>query len=552
VTLALHGKSKNRQWLLVAVALLAIFASIGGGLAVRSSASADGTTPLSNQTSLGGGVSGTRVCDPSGPFYAAGKTDEWHFLINDIKLSDVPNHIHAVFNTGAVEIPLDKTVPPNAGADTKVTAHYTWTQNLSDTLLSATANLAPGTYNNFNLSHAPCGQGEPPQDTLTVTKTANTSFTREHNWSIAKSVDTENHYTHTNLPKVWLYADGSGDETATWTVDVTYDGYDDTAFVIYGDITITNPNDDTVTINSVVDDLGLTGYEDIVLDCEDSEGDIAFPYDLPSLATITCTYSVSFGNTKPAASGTNTATVGWTDSAGAPKSTSDTDGWAFGDPTTEVNKTVNISDISPLFNGGLARNLGSVTAPIGDTFTYTKDFAWADYGADGCGDFTYNNTATIVETEQSASATLLVNVQCYVYETAFAKSGTGTTCFIPTFSRWGWTNPYTVDTVTGNTVTWDLWAAAGQCETSKGTLVGTVTVSTTAGGYVTVTFNVVAPYLLDETHVYVGTTAYPKDKKNKSTVAPGQYTNSTSFANGANVWVIAHAVVGLPDPNFGP
>jgi len=68
-----------------------------------------------------------------------------------------------------------------------------------------------------------------------------------------------------------LYTDGSGDETATWTVDVTYDGYTDSDFVIYGEITISNPNDNAVTIDSVVDDLGLTGYEDIDLACEDED-----------------------------------------------------------------------------------------------------------------------------------------------------------------------------------------------------------------------------------------------------------------------------------------
>jgi hypothetical protein len=92
---------------------------------------------------------------------------------------------------------------------------------------------------------------------------------------------------------------------------------------------------------------------------------------------------------------------------------------------------------------------------------------------------------------------------------------------------------------------------AGQCDTSKGTLVGSVTVVYDDDGYVTVTYNVDAPYLLDETHVYAGYDMFPKDRKGNSTVAPGQYTNNSPF-DGSQVYVIAHAVVGIPDPDFGP
>jgi hypothetical protein len=71
---------------------------------------------------------------------------------------------------------------------------------------------------------------------------------------------------------------------------------------------------------------------------------------------------------------------------------------------------------------------------------------------------------------------------------------------------------------------------------------------------VTVTYNVGSPYLLEETHVYAGTTMFPKVKQGKNTVftvAPGLYTNNGPF-DGSQVYVIAHAVVGIPDPNFGP
>jgi hypothetical protein len=43
----------------------------------------------------------------------------------------------------------------------------------------------------------------------------------------------------------------------------------------------------------------------------------------------------------------------------------------------------------------------------------------------------------------------------------------------------------------------------------------------------------------------------PTQKNGKPTTAPGQYSNNGPFA-GEDVHVIAHAVVGIPDPDFGP
>jgi hypothetical protein len=44
---------------------------------------------------------------------------------------------------------------------------------------------------------------------------------------------------------------------------------------------------------------------------------------------------------------------------------------------------------------------------------------------------------------------------------------------------------------------------------------------------------------------------FPADKRGRPTVAPGQYYNASPF-DGSEVYVIAHAVVGIPDPDFGP
>jgi hypothetical protein len=127
-----------------------------------------------------------------------------------------------------------------------------------------------------------------------------------------------------------------------------------------------------------------------------------------------------------------------------------------------------------------------------------------------------------------------------VCETAFAKAGDGI-CFIPQFSRWGWTN-----LIEGpGTYEWELWAAAGQCDTDNGELAGTVTVVYDGDGNVSVTFNVESPWRLEETHVYAGETMFPqvsRGRRTTSTVAPGQYFNAGPF-DGGPIYVIAHAVV---------
>ena len=355
---------------------------------------------------------------------------------------------------------------------------------------------------------------------LTVSKTAVTAFTREHFWDIDKFVETDFGYELDDVAKIWLFMDGTGDETATWTVDVTYEGFVDKDFNVSGTITIENTGQLDATITSVVDVLGGTQID---VSCP-----VSFDYILPVDETLTCTYSEDVDSKIV---GENVVTVNTTREVGK---YFDAKPIVWGDPEVEINKTVTIID-------SMFGNLGTVTADEGLTRTFDQLFTWAQYGVDGCGSETIVNTATIVETNQSASATLKINIQCPVYDTAYAK-GDAAICFIPTFANWGWTNP-----ITPGSYTWDLWAGAAQCDTSKGTLVGTVTVVYNGDGFVTVTYNVAAPYVLMETHVYAGTTMFPLDN---TTVAPGQYTNDGPFEG--QIYVIAHAVVGMPDPNFGP
>jgi hypothetical protein len=395
-----------------------------------------------------------------------------------------------------------------------------------DGALGGTGLTGPG---DFDISHVTFCYAEPDEE-LTVSKTVVTSFTREHSWDIDKNVETQNEFElDDGTAKVWLYIDGTGDEKATWTVDVTYKGYDDDDFNVSGEITIENTGTLDAVITSVDDVLGGTA-----IDCNCG---VTFPYTLAVGETLTCTYDED-GYFE----GDNVVTV-----TTEMDTYSATEEIVWDDPDPDLYAEVEIIDTNP----GFFEKYGQVFLDAYDyeeddvvNYFYSEDFAWADYGADDCGSFTYDNTATIVETEQSADATLKVNVQCFVYDTAYAK-GDPNDPFCNHFSQWGWTNP-----IEPGTYTWDLWAGAAQCDISKGTLVGTVDVVYDWDGYVTVTFNLDDEYDLKETHVYAGDTMFPKDRRGRDTVAPGQYTNDGPFEG--EIYVIVHAVVGVPDPDFGP
>jgi hypothetical protein len=143
-------------------------------------------------------------------------------------------------------------------------------------------------------------------------------------------------------------------------------------------------------------------------------------------------------------------------------------------------------------------------------------------------------------------------------ETAFASGGQLATCFLDLdlnndgkgdFNRWGWTN----GALDAGSYSFQLWAGAGQCDTSKGTLVGTVTVNY-EGSTATVAFSTTGGYKMVETHLYVGSEILPMNN-GAYTVAPGQYPDISEFANGVTsdsytvtglngpIYVVAHATV---------
>jgi len=142
-------------------------------------------------------------------------------------------------------------------------------------------------------------------------------------------------------------------------------------------------------------------------------------------------------------------------------------------------------------------------------------------------------------------------------ETAFGyhDNAENSKCFDQAgFNRWGWTTgPFFERQIL------TLYAGAGQCDLTKGEKVGRVSlrynhITREGRAY----FETYAPYVMQETHLYVGSEMYPVDNKGNITVAPGKYPFKHSDLggvdydihyfkdlpdNGNGLYMIAHAVV---------
>jgi large repetitive protein len=219
----------------------------------------------------------------------------------------------------------------------------------------------------------------------TVSKTATPTFKRSYLWDISKSVDKT------------LVRQNGGSVTFNYTVVVKETGFTDSNWSVTGAITVTNPNDweaITVNVSDAVDNGGtctVTGGTSV---------------SVPTSGTKTFNYSCTWASAPSNANGVNTVTASWDKAAYyTPNgSASGTANFIFNTPTTEVNKTVAVTDT---FNG-TTTTLGTVTA-ISTTPYTTKTFTYphtVNVPAAGCQD--YPNTAKIVETGQTASAKVTV------------------------------------------------------------------------------------------------------------------------------------------------
>jgi LPXTG-motif cell wall-anchored protein len=244
---------------------------------------------------------------------------------------------------------------------------------------------------------------------LTVTKNKVVSLTRTYSYSIDKSVADSS-----------LEVGANGKATASYTVVVTDGPATDSSWAMSGVITVDNPNAWEVTLLTITDSYQgtvctVTPQANLVIGVDNpntpntDEGQRTFPY--------TCSFA-----SQPPYNGTNTATVTWDKSAAATSSNtaSGTAAVVEADWTlNKVNPAVDVVDDKTV--PGASNALGSVTwagAGTKHTFTYSLELT----GAPGrC--VNYDNTARIVQTGQSDSATVTV---CYPVSPTVDKTAGGT------------------------------------------------------------------------------------------------------------------------------
>ncbi len=232
-----------------------------------------------------------------------------------------------------------------------------------------------------------------PKEELTVTKTVETSFVREHKWNIYKEV-VANDLLCTTHALVHLYPDGSGDELVKWIIDVEYKGYVDRDMKIYGEIMIKNTGQVDAVITGVEDWLASMPID---VDCP-----VEFPYTLPVGETLVCTYKVYVDTMIEGYNEVKVTTERDTYTAKAPI--------IWGEPAEELYKTINVMDESFLrFPDVEYREFGPITAESA-RFVYEEMVTWAEFSYLEPGHYYRHNRAWIVETGQEVISNLVLHI----------------------------------------------------------------------------------------------------------------------------------------------
>jgi hypothetical protein len=213
---------------------------------------------------------------------------------------------------------------------------------------------------------------------LQVSKTANPSFDRTYLWNIQKAADKT------------TFIGG----TVHYTITVNQTGVQDGNYKVSGSITVTNPNDwEGISLQTLTDAVNNGGTCTV--------GGPALPLTILASGSQVFPYTCTYASKPSNLNGHNTATATWLP-AFSPN-TSGTGGadFAFGAPTNLINKTIHVTDPQAPSNP-LGTLTGTDQAPFASgVFKYSKTFPEP---ASGCQ--TINNTATITETGQNASASV--------------------------------------------------------------------------------------------------------------------------------------------------
>jgi|GEM_PF-428464 len=207
---------------------------------------------------------------------------------------------------------------------------------------------------------------------LSIVQTIKPTFTRTFKWTIAQSVTPDN----------WsLFAGDRG--TTRYTVALDQTGFTDGAWAAAGTIDIRNNTPFSAQIISLNDTIRPGNIPVGTINCSGTA------FTLPPGGALTCSFIAPLPD---AASRTATLQVV---TLGTVRGRTIATPFTFGNPTTQVNAAINVTDT----NG---QNRGAINKD--STYSYERPLTCSNQGA-------YINTATIVETNQKAATT--VNIQCF-------------------------------------------------------------------------------------------------------------------------------------------
>ena len=222
---------------------------------------------------------------------------------------------------------------------------------------------------------------------LTVSKTATTSYTLDHDWSIAKEADST---VRTVGP--------DGGVAVTYTVTAKEAGIQYRDVKVAGTITVTNPNTAQVALTSVVDTI--PGAACALVDDA--------PTSIAGGATVSLPYTCTFadGTTLPA-DGVNSVSVGYTEAFGTtPETATGSAGFSWSRATVnELDRSVTITDSNHTWDPAWVVTAGE--SPDGIS---SKSYTVTYKGQQDAVCTSYDNTAKLTDDGVVKEATTTVTV----------------------------------------------------------------------------------------------------------------------------------------------
>ncbi len=221
---------------------------------------------------------------------------------------------------------------------------------------------------------------------LSVSKTAEPAFSRTFPWTVQKVV--------TGASKATV--DGGGTATFTYAVTATKGPAVDSGWTVRGAITVGNPGP---ALDATVSDAvaGAT--------CTVGGGSASTVVAVPQGGTVSVPYSCAYA-AKPTynVAQTNTATISWQRTGGAPITETASAPFTFNDGTAgNPSVTGDSATVTDTFNGGTPKSLGTVTQTT--TFNTSSSFV-VPTTQTGCVDLPNIATVTSNGTPVTATATV--------------------------------------------------------------------------------------------------------------------------------------------------